>query len=122
MSRARSETGNTRLPRSVFYFTPKFSKKSIVSAEEKELKHIYEKSFKGKMPNEKNLYSENEPLAGTANRIINAKAGLRWATGSHSAGLVPVYAIGVGAEHFSTCNDNASIPLQIAKIAGYPMP
>ncbi len=93
---------------------------SLSESEEKELQSVYEKSFKGKMPNEKNLYSENEPLAGTANRIINAKAGLSWATGSHSAGLVPVYAVGVGAERFASHNDNATIPLKIAEIAGYP--
>lgn len=90
--------------------------------DEKMLKGIYEKSFKGKMANEKNLYSENEPLAGAANRLINNKAGVTWCVGGHSAGLVPVYACGVGADRFSGHNDNASIPLIIADIAGYTVP
>ncbi len=94
----------------------------INADEEKMLKNIYEKSFKGKMANEKNLYSENEPLAGAANRLVNTKAGLTWSVGGHSAGLVPVYACGVGAERFSRHNDNAAIPLIIAAIAGYAVP
>lgn len=91
----------------------------ISKKEEAELLKIYEKSFKGKMPNEKNLYSENEPLAATAVRLLNAKACLSWGTGGHSAGLVPVYAIGVGASAFSGHNDNAELPIKIAEIAGW---
>jgi alkaline phosphatase len=94
----------------------------LTEDEEKALYTIYTKSFRGQMPTEKNLYSENEPLAGEANRIINAKAGLTWCTGGHSAGLVPVYACGVGAERFSVHNDNARIPRIIAEIAGYTIP
>ena len=71
------------------------------------------------MPNEKNLYSSSEPMAAEAIRIINAKANISWSTGGHSAGFVPVYACGVGAEEFAGLNDNATIPLKIAKIAGY---
>lgn len=87
--------------------------------EEKKLKDIHRRSFEGKMPNEDNLYSSSEPMAAEAVRIINAKAQISWATGGHSAGLVPVYACGVGAEEFMGHNDNASIPMKIARIAGY---
>ena len=65
----------------------------------------------------KNEYTSNEPLADEAKRIINKKALLSWSTGGHSAGLVPVYACGVGAELFATHNDNANIPVKIAKAA-----
>lgn len=91
----------------------------INSIEENRLKDIYNKSFCNKMPNENNLYSSNEPIAAEAIRIINSKAHLNWGTGGHSAGLVPVYACGVGAELFTGHNDNADIPRKIAKIAGY---
>lgn len=87
--------------------------------EEHRLKDIHRRSFEGKMPNENNLYSSSEPMAAEAIRIINAKAQISWATGGHSAGLVPVYACGVGAEAFMGHNDNTTIPMKIARIAGY---
>lgn len=83
------------------------------------LKQIYTMSFVGKMPNEENLYSANEPMAATAVRILQQIAFIGWASGDHTACLVPVYAIGVGAEKFAVHNDNAEIPLKIAEIAGY---
>lgn len=83
------------------------------------LKQIYAMSFVGKMPNEENLYSANEPMAATAVRIMQQIAFAGWTTGDHTAGLVPVYAIGVGAEEFASHNDNALIPEKIARIAGY---
>ncbi len=92
---------------------------SLTDEETASLHEVYVKSFEGQMPNEKNLYSENEPLAVAATLLLNTKAGLTWCTGGHSAGLVPVYACGVGAERFAGHNDNANIPLIIADIAGY---
>ena len=83
------------------------------------LKEIYKRSFVGKMESEKNLYYENEPMTGAAVRLLNKMAHVGWTTHYHTAGLVPVYAIGVGAEKFSGHNDNAEIPLKIAEIAGY---
>ena len=83
------------------------------------LKEIYKRSFVGKMESEKNLYYENEPMTGAAVRLLNKMAHVGWTTNYHTAGLVPVYAIGVGAEKFSGHNDNAEIPLKIAEIAGY---
>ena len=35
---------------------------------------------------------------------------ISWASGGHSAGVVPVYAIGVGAEWFNGRLDNTDIP------------
>lgn len=91
----------------------------LTKDEEKELKTIFTKSFVGKMPNEANLYSENEPMAVQAVRILNRKAHLGWTTGGHTAGLVPVYACGVGAEEFSCHNDNTDFAPKIARLAGY---
>lgn len=91
----------------------------LTADEEKELRDIFTKSFVGKMPNEANLYSENEPLAAFAVRLINKKAHLGWNTTGHTAGLVPVYACGVGAEQFMKHNDNSSIAPTIARIAGW---
>lgn len=91
----------------------------ITPEEEAEIQAIFRQSFFGKMPSETNLYSENEPLAGHCVRLINRKAHVGWTTGGHTAGLVPVYACGVGAEQFSRHNDNGSIAPTIARIAGW---
>lgn len=91
----------------------------ITADEEAEIQNIFKKSFVGKMPNETNLYSENEPLAGHCVRLINQKAHIGWTTYGHTAGLVPVYACGVGAEEFSKHNDNSIIAPTIARIAGW---
>ena len=90
----------------------------LTADEEKQLRDIYERSFKGHMSAEKNLYSENEQMSATAVRILAAKAAMGWTTGGHTAGLVPVYACGVGQELFMGHNDNAQIPLNIAKAMG----
>lgn len=87
--------------------------------EEQALKGIYARSFVGKMANEENLYSANEPMAVMAVRMLNSKAFVGWTTGAHSAGLVPVYACGVGAETFTKHNDNSDFAPAIAKLAGY---
>ena len=91
----------------------------ISERQESHLKRVYERSFQGEAAMEKSEYSQSEPLAGEAKRIINNIALLGWTSGGHSAGLVPVCAIGVGAEEFSARTDNAELPKKIAKIAGY---
>lgn len=83
------------------------------------IRELYEKSFVGQIPNEDNLYSSNEPMAAEAVRLMNARAFLAWTTTGHTAGLVPVYACGVGAEQFMGHNDNGEIAIKIAKLAGY---
>lgn len=96
-----------------------FDKVEISEEEENQLKDVYVKSFVGKMENEKNLYYENEPLTGAAVRMLDSKAAIGWTSGGHTAGLVPVYAVGVGSEKFMKHNDISEIPVTIAEIAGY---
>lgn len=91
----------------------------LTREEEQILKDIYARSFVGKMPNEENLYSANEPMAAMAIRMLNSKAHLGWTTGAHTGGLVPVYVCGVGAENFTKHNDNSDFAPAIARIAGY---
>lgn len=86
---------------------------------EEQLKAIYEKSFSNQPVDfEKNLYQQNEPLSGVAKRILNQIALIGWTSGSHSAGYVPVFAIGAGAEAFNGQIDNIEIPIKIAEAAG----
>ena len=88
--------------------------------QEARLKAVYDKSF-GNQPItlEKSEYLQNEQLAGEAKRILNSIARLGWNSGGHSAGFVPVYAIGVNAQLFQGRLNNTEIPVKIAEAAGY---
>lgn len=88
---------------------------------EKMLRDSYEESFSkaGNLAMEESLYTKLEPLAAKAKDVMNDIAGLGWSTGGHSAGYVPVYAIGAGSELFKGKMDNTDIPKRIAKAGGY---
>ncbi len=58
-------------------------------------------------------------LCETTKRIISDVALISWASGGHSNGYVPVYAIGPGTEVFQGRIDNIEIAPAMAKIAGY---
>ena len=88
--------------------------------QEARLKAVYDKTF-GNQPVdlEKSEYLHNEPLAGEAKRILNSIARLGWNSGGHSAGFVPVFAIGANAHLFQGRFNNIEIPVKIAEAAGY---
>ena len=88
--------------------------------QEARLKAVYDKSF-GNQPVdlEKTLYSQDEPISSEAKRILNSIANVGWVSGGHSAGYVPVYAIGANAHIFQERIDNTEIPVKIAEAAGY---
>lgn len=93
---------------------------ALSEQQEKTLKEVYKDSFRGKkVTMEKNLYSSNEPLAKEAVKILDAIAMIGWTSGGHSAGVVPVFAIGAGSELFSGKLDNTDIPKKIVEAAGY---
>lgn len=92
----------------------------LKESQEAALKEIYQKSFvENKMAFEENLYSKSEPLAAKAKEILNQIALLGWTSGGHSAGVVPVFAIGTNATDFDKKLDNSEIATKIAKIANY---
>lgn len=88
--------------------------------QERALRDEFERSFvKNKVAYAESLYSKSEPMAALAKNILNEIAMLTWGTTNHSAGYVPVYAIGEGAEAFGHKIDNTEIPLSIAREARY---
>lgn len=89
--------------------------------EEKRLMDVYDKTFNNQenVNLEKSEYQQDEPLANEAMKILNHIALVGWTSGGHSAGYVPVFAIGAGAEKFQGRMDNTEIPERIAKAAGY---
>ena len=92
----------------------------LTEKQEERLLSVYEKTLKGqKAKMEKSEYAQDEVLAAEAKRIISETALIGWTSGGHSAGYVPVFAIGAGAGNFSGRLDNTQIPALIAKAAGY---
>lgn len=88
--------------------------------QEKMLRDEYEQSFvKNKVVFEESLYARTEPLAATARKVMSQIAMVGWTSSSHTAGYVPVFAIGAGADLFTGKMDNTEIPKRIAKAAGY---
>ena len=97
-----------------------WDKVSLSQKQEERLHKVYEKTFKGEaVALEKSEYAQDEPLAAEAKRIIDEIALVGWTSGGHSAGYVPVFAIGAGADQFQGRIDNTEIPVKIAKAAGY---
>lgn len=60
-----------------------------------------------------------DDLCETCKHILSEVAMISWASGGHSNGYVPVYAVGPGTEIFQGRIDNIEIAPGIAKIAGY---
>lgn len=97
-----------------------WDKVELTEQQEARLQAVYEKSLKQQEVNlEKSEYAQDEPIAAEAKRIINEIALVGWTSGGHSAGYVPVFAIGAGAELFQGRLDNIQIPMKIAQAAGY---
>jgi alkaline phosphatase len=95
-----------------------WNKLKISPEDEKTLRDAYDKTLAKQIDIEDaNLYSANPLIISKAVKILNDLAGLGWASGSHSAGYIPVFAIGAGAELFSHKMDNIDIPKNIIKAA-----
>lgn len=58
---------------------------------------------------EKTLYKDLNALAAKSLAILNQKSRLGWTSKGHTASVVPVFAIGVGAERFTGWHDNTEI-------------
>lgn len=103
------------------YLTEKlgFWKHVPVSAGQTEmLRRDFEKCFvENRGVDQKTLYNNFNEFAVNVFGVMDSVTGLGWTTNGHTGGLVPVYAIGVGAERFSSFNDNTDIPGIIMSIA-----
>lgn len=71
---------------------------SMIPAEERELTE-----------NDNLLYGGYEPLSMAVSHILNNKAGIAYTSYAHTGLLLPVYAMGVGAEQFAGSYDNTDI-------------
>jgi alkaline phosphatase len=73
-----------------------WDKVEITAAEERELKTLYK-------------FARAEEFGDAGITLLNKKAHIGWTTHAHSAHVVPIFAIGPGAEIFSGWHDNTEI-------------
>ena len=68
--------------------------------------------------NEQLLYGGYEPFSMAVSHIMNNKAGLSYTSYAHTGLQIPVYAMGVGAEHFAGLYDNTDIFNRTLEVMG----
>ena len=90
---------------------------SLSPSQAKRLQTAFENTERGIGKNEKTLYQEDSEFCVCVRKIMLEKAHVNFAHTCHSAGYVPCFAIGVGAEQFQGRIDNTDIPKRIAQIA-----
>ncbi|MCM1522740.1 MAG: alkaline phosphatase [Muribaculaceae bacterium] len=91
----------------------------VTPEQESRLMAEFERAFKGDIPaDKKTLYNSFSNFTEEVYKIMDSVTGLGWTTNGHSGGLVPVFAVGVGAEEFAPLTDNISIPAKLRKITG----
>ncbi len=104
------------------YLTDKLGFWKHIHLSKKQTKHLkeeFDKCFKrNEGTNQKTLYKNFNEFTVTVFNILDNFTGIGWTTSKHTGGLVPVYAIGVGAEKFSSFNDNTDIPKRIRELVG----
>lgn len=85
------------------------------------LEKAFQNIMEGKGKDTKSLYQKDDELAQTVKEITNECARVTWPTRGHSAGYVPAFAIGVGADEIRGRLDNTQLPLLMTKAAGWPV-
>ena len=81
----------------------------LTDEETAQLKAAYKAAMKNKSKDTKTMYKTINQMGKLGVEILDNKAHLGWTTHAHTAHAVPIYAIGVGAEHFSGWHDNTEI-------------
>ena len=93
-----------------------WDKVEITAAEERELKTLYKSARAKKSKDTKTMYKTINALGDAGIALLNKKAHIGWTTHAHSAHVVPIFAIGPGAEIFSGWHDNTEIVPLIRKV------
>ncbi len=87
--------------------------------QDKALQNAFHTTFVEKNAQQKQtLYTSLNRFVERTFEILDLITGIGWTTGSHTADLVPVFAIGVGSELFQGFQDNTEIPNKIRRICG----
>lgn len=97
-----------------------WDKIKLSNSQENRLRSAYVETFGiGESEKKEEEYYKVDKLSDLAVQIIDEIAQVGWSSGAHTGTVVPVYAIGVGAENFTGQMNNTDIPQRMAKIAKY---
>ena len=97
-----------------------WNKIDVTKHQEKEIRHEFDNMMsKAKADTKKTEYSEDSAIAALVVKIMNRDAKVGWTSNTHTAALVPVFAIGAGAEEFVGLMENTDVPKRIQKAGGY---
>lgn len=98
-----------------------WDKVRLTDAQTGQLRQAYVETFGmgyGVAEEKQEEYYKVDKLSDLAVKIISERAQIAWGTGAHTAGYVPVYAIGAGQNLFHGQINNIEIPKKIAEAAG----
>jgi alkaline phosphatase len=94
-----------------------FTHVPVTEAQEKALREKYEATFELRnTDDQKTLYANFNAFAVDVFRLLNDAAGVGFTTMSHAGNAVPLFAVGVGSEQFTSFNNNCEIPRRILNI------
>lgn len=89
----------------------------ISAKDEERLRDVWKSTFVDRTGRDvETLYASFDPLTTTAFKILDKYSGIGWTSAKHTANLVPVMTIGVGAEKFKGIMDNTDIPPIVEKL------
>ena len=81
------------------------------------LQRAFEALMNGMGQGSKTLYQQDDALCDAARRTMQEIALTGWVSTGHSNGIVPVFAIGAGADRFTGMIENIDIPKRIIEAA-----
>ncbi len=86
----------------------------VTESQTEKLKNEFDRSFKSRTSKDnKTLYNSFNTFTEEVFDIYDSLTGLAFTSNNHTGGLVPVYAIGVGAELFAPISDNTELPAKM---------
>jgi alkaline phosphatase len=86
----------------------------VTEAQEAKLKEMFDATFELRnTEDQKTLYANFNSFAVEVFRLLNDAAGVGFTTFSHAGNVVPLFAVGVGSERFTSFNNNSDIPGKI---------
>lgn len=92
----------------------------LTDEETAELAEMFEALVEGRnsAADQETLYATFNGFTARVFELLNDKAGMGFTTIKHTGAMVPVFAIGVGADLFKGVNDNTDLPRKILTLTG----
>jgi alkaline phosphatase len=120
---AECVSAQTPFDKALPLFAAAFGLNNLTKEETAYLQEAYLHTLKGDLTNKKSdeEYGVYDPITSACDKLVAARAGLVFGSGSHTGKDVPVYAIGIGSEFFAGTYENTGLHDAILKaVAAFP--